>query len=224
MSLNFFNMMPKKDSVSSEFHVKQELTLELFVFISVCYSELEVTCKNLEEAEVETCLKTIILLLCMTFLTPNGDMTTIKIKHIWEELFYHLKFFWLNTHELSLRIHQSMPSAMVPNLWFLVSWDMITTLMSELKSSLCQLKVKPLLLPLLKWLQVKLAAVIMVLLLKQKELSWTDKHTLENGRKGQEPRENKLLSNKENFKRTENQMLILLKIGWFTTIPKRIKT
>lgn len=75
-------MMPKKDSVSSEFHVKQEPMLELFVFILVCYSELEVTCKNLEEAEVETCLKTIILLLCMMFLTPNGDMTTIKIKHI----------------------------------------------------------------------------------------------------------------------------------------------
>lgn len=138
-------------------------------------------------------------------------------------MFYHLKFFWLNTQELSLRIHQSMPSVMVPNLWFLVSWDMITTSMSELKLSLCQLKVKPLLLPLLKWLQAKLAAVIMVLLLKQKELSWTDKHILENGRKDQEPRENKLLSNKENFKRTENQMLILPKIGWFTTILKRIK-
>lgn len=82
MNLNFFNSMPKKDSVFSESHVRQVLTLELFVSTLVYYSELEDICKNLEEAEVETCQKTNTSLLCMMFLMPNGDMITIKIKLI----------------------------------------------------------------------------------------------------------------------------------------------
>jgi len=69
-----------------------------------------------------------------------------------------------------------------------------------------------------------LEAVITELLPKPKELSWTDKPIQENGRKVQEPRENKPLLRKENFKRMENQTSILLKTGWFTTITKKIKT
>lgn len=82
MNLNFFNSMPKKDSVSSEFHVRQVLTLELFVFTLVYYSESEDICKNLEEAEVETCLKTNTSLPCMMFLTLNGDTITTRMKLI----------------------------------------------------------------------------------------------------------------------------------------------
>lgn len=75
-------MMQKKDSVYSESHVRLVPTLELFASILVYYSELEDICKNLEEAEVETCQKTITSLLCMMFLMPNGDMTTTKMKPI----------------------------------------------------------------------------------------------------------------------------------------------
>ena len=88
-------MMPKKKTwyfrVS---HVKQEPTLELlhsYWFVSGVGG----LCKNLEEAEVETCLKTITLLLCMTFLTPNGDKDNYKdFKHtLGEELCLPLESF-----------------------------------------------------------------------------------------------------------------------------------
>ena len=47
-------MMSKKDSVFSESVVRLVLTLELFVFISDFFWELEDIWKNSEEAEVET--------------------------------------------------------------------------------------------------------------------------------------------------------------------------
>jgi hypothetical protein len=54
----------------------------------------------------------------------------------------------------------------------------------------------------------------MELLQKQKELSWINKHIQENGNKDQEQEESKFLLNKENYKKQENQMEILLKIGF----------
>jgi hypothetical protein len=53
-------------------------------------------------------------------------------------------------------------------------------------------------------------------------LLWIDKLIQENGKKGQEPRENKPLLNKENSKKQENQIKTHLKIGFNTTIQKKI--
>jgi hypothetical protein len=64
--------------------------------------------------------------------------------------------------------------------------------------------------------------VITELLQKLKELLWIDKLTQENGNKDQELEESKLLLNKVNYKKLENQMLILLKIGSNIIIPKKI--
>lgn len=63
----------------------------------------------------------------------------------------------------------------------------------------------------------------MVLSPRQKELSWIDKHIQENGNKGQEPKEDKPLSKRANYKRTENQTSTHLKTGLPIITTKKIK-
>ncbi len=58
---------------------------------------------------------------------------------------------------------------------------------------------------------------------RQRELSWIDKHIQENGNKDQEPREDKPLSKKENYKRTENPTSTHPKTGLPIITIKKIK-
>lgn len=158
------------------------------------------------------------------FSMPNGDMKTTKMKHILEEPFSLFKSCSSNSQESSSRIPQSMLFAMEPNWWSQVSSAMITTSMSELRSSLCQLREKPLQLLFLKWQPPKSDPAITESLPRPRESLWIVRHIPVNGRKAHMLVVNKSWSSSASCKRTVNPIPVLLKIGSNTITTRQTTT